>query len=183
MCTTALGTVYKESDNLDDSGDYVQTIDAKSSFIDDKSGFIDTESGFIDSKSGFNTDRKMWKVNDFRCLKPKEDVNPEDWPHYEMHGYRAAKNKEELENVKEIAFDKYFFNLEDPRIFMEMMKGAKRKEIWKSTYGFDYVAFNDKKKARVANYKCYKYCLIAEHKQFARKCRRNGGQFKCCMST
>ena len=105
MCTTALGTVYKES-----------------------IGFSSLESGFIDAKSGFNTDQKMWKVNDFRCLKPKEDVNPEQWPYYEIHGYRAAKNKEELENVKEIAFDKYFFNLEDPRIFMEMMKGAKRKD-------------------------------------------------------
>ena len=160
MCTTALGTVYKG-----------------------QMGFTSLKSGFIDAKSGINPNQKIWKVNDFRCLKPKEDVKPDQWPYYEMRGYRAAKNKEELENVTEIAFDKYFFNLEDPKVFMEMMKGPKRKEIWKSTYGFDYVAFNDKKNARLANSKCYKYCLIAEHKQFARKCRRNGGLFKCCMST
>ena len=136
----------------------------------------------INAEMGFKTDMKMWKNNDFRCLKPKEDLNPEEWPHYEMQGYRAAKNKEELENVKEIIFDKYFFNLEDPQIFMEMIKGAKRENIWKRTYGFDYVSFNDRKKSRMAYAKCYINCLKAEHKSFARGCKQKGGLFKCCMT-
>ena len=59
----------------------------------------------------------MWKNYDFRCLKPKKGLKPEDWPHYEMNGYRAAKTKEELNNVMEIKFDKYFFNFEDTKIF------------------------------------------------------------------
>ena len=109
MCTTAQGTVYKGSKHLKDSNN------------DQK----------INAKIGFETDMKMWKNNDFRCLKPTDIHNPEEWPHYEMHGYRAAKNKEELEKVKEIRFDKYFFNLEDPQVFMEMIKGENRENIWK----------------------------------------------------
>ena len=62
----------------------------------------------------------MWKSHDFRCLKPKEDVDPKNWPHYEMRGYRAARNQKELSKVKEIKFDKHFFNLEDPTVWKAM---------------------------------------------------------------
>ena len=99
-----------------------------------------------DATSGFLTNKKMWKSEDFRCLKPKS-TDPNNWPHYEMEGFRKAANKKELEAVKEIKFDKYFFNLEDPYIFNEMVNGKKekRRNIWTKTYGFDYVNFNTKK--------------------------------------
>ena len=123
----------------------------------------------------------MWKEYDYRCLKPKSKIKPEEWPHYEMNGYRNARTKNELDNVQEIKFDKYFFNFEDPKIFKEMIKGPKRKNIWKKTYGFDYVSFNDKKNTPHAYIGCFKSCLKAEQKRFARKCKKKGGLFKCCM--
>ena len=136
----------------------------------------------VNSKIGFEADLKMWKYYDFRCLKPISNVNPEDWPHYEMNGYRLAKTKEELESVQEIKFDKNFFNLEDPHTFKKMMKGFEKENIWKKTYGFDFVSFNDRKNSRSALTQCYINCFKAEQKRFARKCKKKGGLFKCCMS-
>ena len=75
---------------------------------------------------GFSTDIKMYKSNDFRCLKPKDGVPIEKWPHYEMHGYRAAKTEEELDEVEEIPFDKYFFNFEDPEVLNAMTDGTEK---------------------------------------------------------
>ena len=131
---------------------------------------------------GFEYDQKILKNYDFRCLKPKHNLETEEWPHHEMKAYRLAKTKEELLNVKEIKFDKYFFNFEDPNIFKEMMKGKKRENIWKKTYGFDFVSINDIDNSRLPFTKCYLNCLKAEDKRFARDCRKKGGLFKCCMS-
>ena len=132
---------------------------------------------------GFQTDQKMWKAYDYRCLKPKANLKPEDWPHYEMNGYRNAKTKQELEIVQEIKFDKYFFNFEDPLILKQMMKGAKRKNIWKKTFGFDFVSFNERENSPNMQLPCYIYCLKAEQRKFARKCKKKGGLLKCCMSS
>ena len=124
----------------------------------------------------------MWKYYDFRCLKPSKRTKSKDWPHFEMSGYRSAKNKEELKNVSEIKFDKYFFNLEDPKVFKEMMKGSKREIIWKNTYGFDFIKFWDDKDIHFMNDECYIDCLTAEYGRFAKQCRKKGGLFKCCMT-
>ena len=126
----------------------------------------------------------MWKGHDYRCLKPDSNMKPENWPHYEMNGYRSSKSKQELDSVQEIKFDKYFFNFEDPLVFKEMTIGAKREIIWKKTYGFDFVSFNDKKDI-MGNMQmpCYINCFKAEQGRFARKCKKKGGLFKCCMST
>ena len=113
MCTTEQGTYFIGSQNLSNHKDKQQKVTAV---------------------IGFETDLKMWKHYDFRCLKPKTKLKPEKWPHYEMIGYRAATTKKELEKVEEIKFDKYFFNFEDPKIFKDMIKGKKRKKIWKRTY-------------------------------------------------
>ena len=45
---------------------------------------------------GFLTDLRMYKTYDMRCLKPNPKVPSSKWNHYEMRGYRAAKNKAEL---------------------------------------------------------------------------------------
>ena len=68
----------------------------------------------------------MYKSYDFRCLKPTTGVSSVKWPHYEMSGYRAAKTVEELSEVEEIPFDKYFFNFEDPQVLNVMSNGKKR---------------------------------------------------------
>ena len=163
VCTTPDGTFYRQSDNLTVNIDPKQRVSAA---------------------MGFMTDWKMWKGSDYRCLKPREESEPEDWPHFEMKGYRAAKNTEELEIVQEIKFDKYFFNFEDPKIFNEMIKENKRENIWKTTYGFDFVSFNDRDRnnSHLPFSKCYIKCFIAEYQVFATECRKKGGLFKCCMT-
>ena len=93
ICTTAAGTIYHNTNKT------LKKVQIK--------GLLN---GAPTASVGFSTDKLMWKSYDFRCLKPKEGVPTEKWPHYEMHGFRAAKTKEELANVVEIPFDKYFFN-------------------------------------------------------------------------
>ena len=159
MCTSEEGTIYKGFENIGDEN--IQDVNAK---------------------IGFETDRKMWKKGDYRCLKPKENLEPENWPHYEMKGFRSANTKEQLNNVMEIEFDKFFFNLEDPTIFKQMVIRDKRESLWKKTYGFDYVSFNDKEGSKTYKTNCFVNCLKAENRKFAKRCRREGGLFKCCMT-
>ena len=161
VCTSPDGTVYKGSKNITKHKNKHQEVN---------------------SKMGYETDLKMWKSYDFRCLKPKAKIKPEKWPHYEMSEYRNAKTKQELENVKEIKFDKYFFNFEDPYIFKQMMKGSEREKIWKKTFGFDFVSFNAKENSLNLQLPCHIYCLKAEQKTFARNCKKKKGLLKCCMS-
>ena len=95
--------------------------------------------GIPEAVIGFSIDKLMYKKNDFRCLKPKDGVPIEKWPHYEMHGYRAAKTEEELSKVQEIPFDKNFFNFEDPEVLNSFTDGSDNSvNLWKKTYGFDW---------------------------------------------
>ena len=61
--------------------------------------------------TGYQTDMKMYKAPDYRCLKPKEGLPSSEWPHYDMKQHRAARTSEELEKVEEIPFDKEFDNI------------------------------------------------------------------------
>ena len=103
-----------------------------------------------------------------------------------MSGYRVAKTKQELQNVKEIKFNRYFFNWEDPAVWKEMTDTASKKsqKIWKETFGFDTVHFTkgNSQPLTYSDAPCAKDCLEAEFGSFARSCRRAGGVFKCCMS-
>ena len=47
----------------------------------------------------FGNDQRLFKRNDYRCLKPS-DKKPEEWTYYEMKGFRAAKTEEQLNNVQ-----------------------------------------------------------------------------------
>jgi len=97
----------------------------------------------MNAKNLYQTDHSMYKSADYRCLKPKKGVPSPEWPHYEMDGFRAAKTKRELANVKEMKFDKYFFNFADPSILQEMTNtnSKKTRQLWKDTYGFDTFNF------------------------------------------
>ena len=54
----------------------------------------------LDAMKAFGNDQRLYKRNDFRCLKPSKYTPPENWTYYDMEDYRAAKTKDELENVK-----------------------------------------------------------------------------------
>ena len=135
----------------------------------------------VTAAQGFSTDMRMYKYQDFRCLKPKKGIPSEKWPHYEMQAYRTALTKKDLKKVKEIPFDKYFFNFEDPEVWSDMTNSKKGLKIWKKTYGFDYAAFTPALNDFSDDIACQKHCLREEFGQFAKQCRKTGGFFKCCV--
>ena len=140
------------------------------------------KSGAPTAVLGYSTDMRMYKSYDFRCLKPKDGVPIEKWPHYEMHGFRAAKTEKELDKVKEIPFDKFFFNFEDPNILKAMTDGTEKGlHLWKQTYGFDWADWSLGHGANVSFYENRKHCLLAEYGKFAQECKKKGGFFKCCI--
>ena len=155
MCTTNKGTIFKESGNITDEIN---------------------KNAKVDAAIGFSVDLPMYKQHDFRCLKPSNKTKPEKWPHYEMEGFRRAKTKAELQNVKVIKYDNFFFNWEDPKVLKQMSDPKKGSKLWKQVYGFDYVDI------AAARWGCYRYCFKAEKRRFARRCKKKKGLFKCCLS-
>ena len=137
----------------------------------------------LNAKNLYQTDHSMYKAPDYRCLKPKKGVPSSEWPHFEMDGFRAAKTKRELANVKEMKFDKYFFNFADPSILQEMtdMNLRTTSQLWKDTYGFDTVNFIESDHEDDDGTPCAVDCLNAEFSSFAQRCKEAGGVFKCCM--
>ena len=98
-----------------------------------------------------------------------------------MKEYRKASTEEELNKVELIPYDRNFFNVEDPKVFKDLMIGKNRNKIWKRTYGFDFVSVKPSKKQPVKHFSCMKYCLKSEFGNFAKQCRKKGGLFKCCQ--
>ena len=141
------------------------------------------KAGTPDAAHGFTTDERMYKSYDFRCLKPKSGVDPAKWPHHEMKAFRAAKTEKELKKVPEIPFDKNFYNFEDPDVYHELTDAndGDTSETWKKTYGFDKTIRIRGKKGDADVNPCYEHCLKAEHGKYAKKCKKKGGFFKCCI--
>jgi hypothetical protein len=135
----------------------------------------------LHATQGYKSGKKLWNDQDYRCLKPKKEVKPEKWPHYEMGGFRLAKTNGELQDVREIKFDKNFFNLEDPKVWEKFVDKKKGPKLWKKTYGFDFVSIVNQKNGDSNNTICYIDCYKAEKRSFARKCKKRGGLFKCCV--
>ena len=141
------------------------------------------KSGAPTAVLGYSTDMRMYKSYDFRCLKPKDGIPIEKWPHYEMHGFRAAKNEEELKEVVEIPFDKNFFNFEDPEVLDAMTDGSDEGlELLKKTYGYDWATWNAGHGGNASLTKRREHCLEAEYGSYAQECKANGGFFKCCAT-
>ena len=137
----------------------------------------------MDARYLYRTDQiRFVKKSDNRCLKPSKTKRPEKWSYYDMEGFRSAKTEDELNKVKEIKYDKYFFNFEDPKVFKKMLHPKKGPRLWRKVYGYDFAYMQNIKKQPVIHYGCYKYCYKAERKGFARKCKKEGGLFKCCLS-
>ena len=151
-----------------------------------KTNEVKTEkSQTILAKTGFLEDFEMLESHDYRCLKPKEWLRPETWPHYYMPEFRAAKNKDELEKVEEVPFDKNFLNLEDPKVLKLMTDPVNGPKLWKKTYGMDFVHFLHMmlKDDQIFYdlHKLYQDCLEAEYGKFALDCKERKGFFKCCI--
>ena len=57
------------------------------------------------------------------------------------------------------------------------------KKIWKQTYGYDAVAMTRGEGSAADSTPRFKFCLKAEFSKFAKKCRKQGGVFKCCANS
>ena len=164
ICTYQDGTFYKFTHNRTDK-------------------FIDKEvNKELNAAIGFSTDALMYKENDYRCLKPKKNVPSKDWPHYEMEAYRKAKTESDLRKVKEIPFDINFFNWEDPEVWKAFTSSRQNSiKVWKKTYGFDFVGIMPGIGHETNSLSCQEHCLKEEFGSYAKKCRKDGGFFKCCV--
>ena len=137
---------------------------------------------YFDAIDGYKNDQRMYKQHDYRCLKPVKDNPAEEWPYYEMNGFRSAKAEEELRKVKEIKYDENFFNFEDPKVFRKFTSMKTGRKLWKQTYGFDFVSINKYSTHPIDAYQCIRNCFQASFAKFANNCRRKGGFFKCCLT-
>ena len=135
----------------------------------------------ITAMMGYQVDMKLYKANDYRCLKPIDGRPSIEWPHYDMESFRAAKTKAELQQAETIPFDVNFFNMEDPKVFKAFTNPKSGVELWKKTYGFDFVTFLEGLGGKANISRCHQHCLRAEYGSFAQQCKRSGGLFKCCI--
>jgi len=131
---------------------------------------------------------KLYKDDDGRCLKPYSNKDPEKWDHYKPDDFAFALTKESLEKARTMKFDKRFFNFEDPEVFKEMT-GKDYQKNFKEVYGYDFVSrvgenFDVETHSSFSTaIPCAEECLKTEQSQFARRCRKKGGFFKCCISS
>jgi hypothetical protein len=101
-----------------------------------------------------------------------------------MEKYREAYNEGMLENVHTFKYDNMLYNFVDPKVFKAFTASEKHgRTIWKKTYGFHYTkqipGYNDYTYRNL--YTCSKNCIKMEKSKFARRCKKNGGYFKCCV--
>ena len=137
-------------------------------------------SGPPDAIFGYTADMSLYKNNDFRCLKPKESLPSEEWPHYDMDGFRSATSQRELDEVKELKFYKAFFNFEDPTILKLFTSGKNNGLVaWKTHYGFDWADWTHGEGYEADLSALKEHCIKAEFEEFGRKCLKDGGIFKC----
>jgi hypothetical protein len=119
------------------------------------------------------------------CLKPYSHEDPQKWRKYEMDSYRQAYDLKTLKNVRTFKYDKYY-NFVDPKVFKlftknemnvrRIMKKSYRHYFTKSIPGYHGGNYSLNVTA------CIKKCITMEKSNFAQKCSRNGGYFKCCVT-
>jgi len=141
----------------------------------------------------FFSDKHLYKSPDYYCLKPNSHEDPKKWHRYEAAGFRKAFNKEMLENTQTFKYDKYLYNFEDPKILAAFTKNDKEaRKIARKSYNFHYTAmipglhstsYSPSKDNFFNMTKCVKECIKMEKSKFAKKCKKDGGYFKCCLSS
>ena len=140
----------------------------------------------------FFSDQPVHLSDDYHCVKPDSHEDPKKWHKYEAVGFRKAFNKKMLENVKTFKYDKYLYNFYDPKIFSTFTKrGKKASKIRKKSFHFHYMQSvpGDESSQHISSNgswtnmtKCVKKCIKMERSKFARKCGKDGGLFKCCVT-
>ena len=155
----------------------------------------------IKSKKGMNkvtadeiffSDQHVYRSHNYYCLKPYSHEYPEKWHRYEVAGYRQAFNKEMLNNTRTFIYDKYLYNFVDPKIFNAFTKNdRKASKIWKKSYEWHYMKRvpGDESSSYVSSNeswtnitRCVEKCIKMEQSKFAKKCEKDGGFFKCCVT-
>ena len=141
----------------------------------------------IRAKEFFFSDQHLGD-NNF-CLKPESHEDPKMWQKYELSGFRQAYTKKMLENTKTFKYDKYFSNFEDPEVFKFYTKNEKTAiKKWKKVYKNHFMSrvpgiLSSSSNAPRVNYTaCIKKCIKMEKSHFAKKCEKDGGYFKCCVT-
>ena len=130
----------------------------------------------------FFSSSHIWMSDDYYCIKPDSHKNPKKWRRYDMIGYRQAFNKTQLKKTATFKFDKYLNNMVDPEIFKDFTKNKKKaRKFWKNTYGLQYMSsFKPTEPINITA--CIKKCVKMEKSHFAKKCKKIGGYFKCCIN-
>ena len=103
-----------------------------------------------------------------------------------MEKYREAYNEDMLKNVHTFKYDNMLYNFVDPKVFEAFTQNKKDgRKNWKKSYGYHYVKHIPAKFVgntwQIDYYACTGKCLIMENSKFARRCKKDGGYFKCCM--
>ena len=76
-----------------------------------------------------------YKNDDYYCLKPYSDEDPQKWKQYNMIEYRKAYTQEALEKVQVYNFDNRLNNFVDPKVFKLFTKSKRSShKAWKETY-------------------------------------------------
>ena len=129
----------------------------------------------------FNTEQRMYKYWDHRCLVPYSHKDPTKWKTYEMHDYRRAFDMATLKSVDQYKYDNNFFNWVDPEVLKFFATEPKR--AWRKTYGYPYSTARswDGQNMKPANMtKCFIKCA-----QYVRNPRHRTKQILClcvCVS-
>ena len=81
---------------------------------------------------------KIYKKDDYRCLKPYSHKDPKKWHTYDMHAYRRAFNDKTLQNVDSFKYDNDFNNWIDPSVFDKYTSDIETiRSVWNKSYGFN----------------------------------------------
>ena len=131
----------------------------------------------------FFSNSHIYKSEDYHCLKQYSHKNNKKWRKYDMAKYREAYNEKMLKSVRTFKYDNMLYNFVDPKVFKAFTENEKNgRKMWKKIYGFHYTrqlpGYND----FVNLYACYKKCIKMENSKFARRCKEDGGYFKCCIA-
>merc|ERR1719369_824063 len=153
---------------------------------------VKNQKNIVTADEIFFSDQHVYRSDNYYCLKPYSHENPRKWRRYEVAGFRKSFNKEMLENTTTFKFDKYLYNFVDPKIFNTFTKNdRKASKIWKKSYQWRYMRRvpGDESYSYVSSNgswtnitKCVKKCIQMEKSAFAKKCKKGGGFFKCCVT-
>ena len=81
---------------------------------------------------------KIYKKDDYRCLKPYSHKDPKKWHTYDMHAYRRAFDDKTLQNVDSFKYDNDFNNWIDPSVFDKYTSDIETiRNVWNKSYGFN----------------------------------------------